>query len=197
VRKDFQARIDVSPTSPDIVQTTGNNQASNVYVHDNSFEACSVGLNTTYGSYRYNSVYYWNNRPPNSLGQQFSYTPVGFSSVAAQNLSPNLQANFNSGTAYTLYQTVAARQHKFSAALTVVNASNGSTPNLNLYYTDIGGVARTVQCFSSLAANANINLYYSAPLYCSANSNVNVQTVNYAPGSGNLAYSLGMSVEVM
>lgn len=125
----------------------------------------------------------------------------GVPSIVAQNLSPNLQTNFNAGATKSLYQTVASGAYEFSGSLTVINSpTTGSVPNLNVIYTDIGGVIRTYQAWSSIASisSNSTNLYSSIPFYALANTNINVAVANYAPGAGGaLAYSLALTVKAL
>ena len=124
---------------------------------------------------------------------------AGVPFIVAQNLSPNLQTNFNGGNPKTMYTTVAAGMYKLLATFTVINTPvAGNGPNLVLNYVDVGAVPRTVAIWSvmgTVSSNANVqaNTY---PMYCAAATNINVTSQGYTPGSGGaLAYALGLTVE--
>lgn len=128
---------------------------------------------------------------------------AGVPYIVAQNLTANLQTNFNGGVAKTLYQTVASGMYRLSATFSVINtpvAANG--PNLVLSYSDVGGVPRTQNIWAvmgTVSSNANVqaNIY---PMYCAATTNINVTSQGYTPGSGGgggMAYALGLTVEAL
>ena len=126
---------------------------------------------------------------------------AGVPIIVAQNLSANLQTNFNGGNTKILYQTVAAGLHKLIATFSVINTPTaGNGPNLVLSYVDVGGVPRSQTIWSvmgTVSSNANVqaNTY---PMYCAAATNINVTSQGYTPGSGGaLAYALGLTVEAL
>lgn len=144
--------------------------------------------------------------PNLNVGKVTAYENVatqgaGVPYIVAQNLTANLQTNFNGGTTKVLYQTVASGMYRLSATFSVINtpvAANG--PNLVLSYTDAGGVPRSQTIWAvmgTVSSNANVqsNVY---PMFCAQTTNINVTSQGYTPGSGGgggMAYALGLTVE--
>jgi len=165
----------------------------------------------------------WNNTTPAALS---GYTNVTFqndasgnmsaclptsSSVAFSDLESALSANYNSGSAKTIFTPTAPTALRITATEFSTNIPTGATlPSLTLGWTDAGGTAKTLALFSSTGSVSAAGVYATnyaattasggiqATIYTNNSTAVTVTSASYAGGSGTaLVYALAISAEAI
>src|SRR5579862_2730495 len=79
----------------------------------------------------------------------------GLANIPTLLISTGLVANYNAGTAYTIYTPTVATPLRITVtqAITVAGATSSTLPSLTLGYTDVGGIARTVAMIATSTTN--------------------------------------------
>ncbi len=138
------------------------------------------------------------------------YVPTS-SSVAFSDFESNLYANYNSGSAKTIYTPTAATALRVSVTELSTNTPTGATlPSLTLGWTDAGGTAKTLALLSSTGSVSAAGVYatnYAAitasggiqvVIFTNSSTVVTVTSASYAAGSGTaLTYALAISAEAI
>jgi hypothetical protein len=133
-------------------------------------------------------------------GNVSAYLPTS-SSVVASTLNANLTANFNSGTAYTLFTpgSAAAYRISFSQAIVTAATSSSTFPSLTLGWTDVGSVARTATLVSTSTSNATtVESDGVKIIYTNGSTAVTITSASYASsGATSMAYALAVVAELL
>lgn len=123
------------------------------------------------------------------------------SEIVFSTLQPSLTANYNSGTAQTLFtpSTAAAYRISVSQAIVTVASSSSTFPSLTLSWTDVGGIARTKILVATSATNTTaVETDTSAIIYTNGSTAVQVTSASYASsGTYPMAYSLAVVAEAI
>ena len=141
-------------------------------------------------------------------GNVSAYVPTS-ASVSFSDFQPSLSANYNSGSAKTLFTPSVAVAWRITATEFSVNSPTGATlPSLTLAWTDAGGTAKTLALFSSTGSVSAAGVYatnYAATtasggiqviIYTNNSTAVTVTSASYAAGSGTaLSYALAIAAE--
>lgn len=125
----------------------------------------------------------------------------GVPSEPFQIASPALTANYNAGSAKTIFTPTAASLLRVTVqtATVIADGASSTVPSLTLGYTDVGGIARTLQMIAT--SSGNTTTYYatsSALIYTNTSTVVTVTSTGYASGTpAVMTYSLVVTVEVL
>jgi hypothetical protein len=120
--------------------------------------------------------------------------PIYFSATAN-----GLTANYNSGSAKTLYTPVATNSvfRVCSVEATTNTPTAGTLPSLTVGWTDPASVARTLALYATASSSANTTLSQACVvIHTNGSTAITVTSAGYAAGSGTaLAYELAVSLE--
>lgn len=118
-----------------------------------------------------------------------------------QSLSTGLVANFNSGSAQTLFTPGAAGMYRISVymATTTAATSSSTMPSITIGWTDAGGTARTKALIATSAGNTTTyQVDADMRVYTNGSTAVTLTCAGYASSGGTaLAYCLGITAEQM
>ena len=118
-----------------------------------------------------------------------------------QVLSTGLAANYNGGSAKTLFTPTAAGMWRISffQAITTAAGSSSTFPSLTLSYVDAGGVARTLVLVATSGTNTTaVVAQGDVVIMTDGSTPVTVTSASYASsGSPAMAYALAVSAEQM
>ena len=121
--------------------------------------------------------------------------------VVFQTLQPSLLANYNSGTAMTLFTPSAPAAYRISVsqAIVTVASSTSTFPSLTLSWTDVGSIARTKILVATSATNTTaVETDTSAIIYTNGSTAVQVTSASYATsGTYPMAYALAIAAELL
>jgi hypothetical protein len=143
-------------------------------------------------------------------GNISGYVPTS-SSVAFSDLESALSANYNSGSAKTIFTPTAPTALRITATEFSTNIPTGATlPSLTLGWTDAGGTMKTLALFSSTSSVSAAGVYATnyaattasggiqAVIYTNSSTAVTVTSASYAAGSGTaLTYALAITAEAL
>ncbi len=115
--------------------------------------------------------------------------------------SPTLTANYNAGSAKTIFTPTAAtvlRIH-WSQSLVVVDGASSTFPSLTLGWTDVGGIARTQPLVATSTTNTTaVTSEGSTTIYTNTSTPVTVTSASYASGTpATMTYALVVTTEVL
>lgn len=141
-------------------------------------------------------------------GNISGYVPNS-ATVSFSDFQSSLSANYNAGSAKTLFTPTAAVAWRITATEFSVNSPTGATlPSLTLGWTDAGGTAKTLALFSSTGSVSAAGVYATnyaattasggieARIYTNNSTAVTVTSASYAAGSGTaLNYALAITAE--
>lgn len=141
----------------------------------------------------------------NNVGKITTYNSVttagqGVASEIYQTLNPTLSANFNAGSAVTMFTPTVAKAYRISACMGAnVAATAGTMPSLTVGWTDAGGIARTFILLASTVTSATSDYVQgSLRIYTDNSTAVTITSASYAAGSGTaLTYSLAVTAEAL
>jgi len=132
-----------------------------------------------------------------STVNQLSYNGNNVPVEVIQILSTGLVANYNAGTAKTLFTPTAAGmwEIKFVQAISRAATTSCTFPSLTLSWTDAGSVVRTATLVASNTTNATTNLVSGVQIiYTNGSTAVKVTSASYGSvGTTTMAYSLGVT----
>lgn len=116
-------------------------------------------------------------------------------------LNPSLLANYNAGSAQTLFTPSVAAAYRISVsqAIVTVGSSSSTFPSLTLSWTDVGGIARTKQLVATSTTNlTTVETDTIATIYTNGSTAVQVQSASYATsGTYPMAYALAIVAELL
>jgi hypothetical protein len=116
-----------------------------------------------------------------------------------QVLDTGLTANFNSGSAMSLFTPTAAGMWRisFSQQITTAATSSSTFPSLTLSYTDAGGVARAVALVSASTTNTTAVLTSgTTEIFTNGSTAVTITSASYASsGATAMHYALAITAE--
>jgi hypothetical protein len=126
------------------------------------------------------------------------YLPTS-SSEAYKSLNPTLTANFNAGSALTLFTPTAAGAYRisWSQAIVTVDPSSSTFPSLTLAWTDVGGISRTATLVSTSTTNTTaVESHGSITIYTNGSTAVTVTSASYASNTpATMTYALALVAE--
>ena len=143
-------------------------------------------------------------------GNISGYVPTS-SSIAFSDLESSLSANYNAGSAKTIFTPSADTALRITVTEFSTNAPTGATlPSLTLGWMDAGGTAKTLALLSSTGSVSAAGVYatnYAATtasggiqalIYTNNSTVVTVTSASYAAGSGTaLTYALAITAEIL
>ena len=124
----------------------------------------------------------------------------GVASEIYQTLNSSLNANFNAGSAVTMFTPTVAKAYRITACMgSNVAATGGTLPSLTVGWTDAGGVARTYTLLASTSTSATTDYVQGTlVIYTNNSTAVTITSAAYAAGSGTaLTYSLSVTAEAL
>lgn len=123
----------------------------------------------------------------------------GVPAEVLQLLSSGLTANYNSGSAKTLFTPTTPGQWRisFSEAITQAATSSSTMPSLVLGWTDAAGIARTKTIVATSAANTTATESDGAAIiYTNGSTAVTVTSASYASSGGTpMKYDISVTAE--
>ena len=123
----------------------------------------------------------------------------GVGAEVFQVLSSGLTANYNSGSAKTLFTPSAAGQWRisFSQAITQAATSSSTMPSLTLAWTDAAGISRTKTLVATSTANSTSTESDGvAVIYTNGSTAVTITSASYASsGATAMKYDLSVTAE--
>ena len=191
----------INPTVNQTSTASGNYTALQVNVVETSLKgSANLLLDLQAGSTGGTSEFSVNN-----VGKITKYNAIttagnGVASEIFQDLQSSLNADYNSGTAKTLFTPTVAKAYRISAAMGAnVAATAGTMPSLTVGWTDVGGIARTFTLLAQTITSATSDYVQgSLKIYTDNATAVTVTSASYAAGSGTaLTYSLAITAETM
>jgi hypothetical protein len=133
-------------------------------------------------------------------GNISGYVPSG-AAVVFSTLQPTLTANYNAGSAMTLFTPSVAGAYRISVsqAIQIAAGTSSTFPSLTLSWTDVGSVARTKQLVATSATNTTaVESDTSVVIYTNNSTAVQVTSASYAsnPASA-MTYALTIVAEAL
>ena len=126
----------------------------------------------------------------------------GIPSESYQSLNTGLTANFNAGSAVTIFTPIVPTMVRIAAVEATGNSpTSASLPKLTVGWTDASGIARTLDILATTSTSSSGTVATGAGtcyIFTNNSTPVTVTSASYAAGSGTaLAYSLAISCEVL
>jgi hypothetical protein len=125
----------------------------------------------------------------------------GVPSEVNQIAATGLTANYNAGSAKTIFTPTAASQLRisFSQAITTADAVSSTFPSLTLGWTDVGGIARTKTLVATSATNTTaVESDGVAVITTNTSTAVTVTSASYASNTpATMTYALSVTTEVL
>ncbi len=116
-------------------------------------------------------------------------------------LTSALTANFNSGSAKTVFTPAVATQLliSYSQAIVIAASSSSTFPSLTLGWTDVGGIARTKTLVATSTTNTTaVESDGTAVVYTNSSTPVTITSASYASsGATSMEYTLALTVQAM
>jgi hypothetical protein len=116
-------------------------------------------------------------------------------------LQPTLTANYNAGSAKTIYTPTASVviRVSWSQAIVVAAATSSTFPSLTLSWTDVGGIARTQQLVATSATNTTaVQSQGDTLIYTNTSGPVAVTSASYASNvAATMTYALTIWAEIL
>jgi len=125
----------------------------------------------------------------------------GIPSEVNQIAATGLTANYNAGSAKTIFTPTAASQLRisFSQAITTADAVSSTFPSLTLGWTDVGGIARTKTLVATSSTNTTaVESDGVAVITTNTSTGVTLTSASYASNTpATMTYALSVTCEVL
>jgi hypothetical protein len=125
----------------------------------------------------------------------------GLASEVNQIVATGLTANYNAGSAKTIFTPTIASQLRisFSQAITTAATTSSTFPSLTLGWTDVGGIARTKALVATSATNTTaVEADGVVVITTNGSTVVTVTSASYASNTAaQMAYALSVTTEVL
>lgn len=116
----------------------------------------------------------------------------------SQSLNPTLTADFNAGSAFTLFTPTVAGAYRisWSQAIVIVASISSTFPSLTLAWTDVGGISRTKVLVATSTTNTTaVESDGDCFIYVESGVAVTVTSASYASVAAGMTYALALAAE--
>jgi hypothetical protein len=146
----------------------------------------------------------WQNDSSGNVSAYISSGATVVTNTALPILQPTLTANYNAGSAQTIYTPAASTVLRVSWSQAIVvaattGAATSTFPSLTLSWTDVGGITRTQTLVSTSTTNTTAVQSMGATLiYTNSSGPVAVTSASYASNTAaQMTYALTVFAEIL